>query len=456
MDMKSSGNSGINSKTNRREFITRSAGITIAGVSASRAVSRGAYAAGSDVLRIGLIGCGGRGTGAVNDALQSKDQVKLVAMADVFEDRLKRSYAALNELEEIEGRIEVPESHMFTGFDSYKKILESDCDIVILATPPGFRPFQYAAAVEAGKHIFMEKPCCVDGPGFRKVMEANKLADSKNLKVVVGLQRRHQKSYLQGIRRVHDGEVGDIILIRTYFNMPGGGHSDQRKPDEISELEYQIRRWGMFTWLSGDHIVEQAVHEIDIANWMKKDETPIKANGMGGRQVRTGPGNGQIYDHHFIEYIYADGSRHYAQAKQQPGGWSHVSDNVHGTKGTLTVGSGPYGVGGSMDYQGGEQRAQAMAELGNPYLQEHQDLFDAIKKDTPLNDGYHGAKSSMTAVLGRIATYSGDEVTWEEAVNSEFHLAPGIENFDLNSEPPVLPDEDGNYPIAMPGTTRGR
>jgi predicted dehydrogenase len=247
--------------------------------------------------------------------------------------------------------------------------------------------------------------------------------------------------------------VGDIILMRTYFNMPSNGPNYQRRPDTVSELEWQIRRWGKFTWLSGDHIVEQAVHEIDIANWMKNDETPVKANGLGGRQVRIGCGNGQIFDHHFVEYIYADGARHYAQAKQQPGGWSHVSDNVHGTKGTVTVGSGPYGMGGSADYGGGEGRAD-QKQMANPYVQEHQDLYDAIRNDTPLNDGYHGANSSMTAALGRMATYSGDEVTWEEATQSEMALAPGLENYTAESTPPVLPDEEGNYPIAIPGTTK--
>jgi len=205
--------------------------------------------------------------------------------------------------------------------------------------------------------------------------------------------------------------------------------------------------------LSGDHIVEQAVHEIDIANWIKGDETPAKANGMGGRQVRIGCGNGQIFDHHFVEYTYADGARHYAQAKQQPGGWTHVSDNVHGTKGVFTVGSGPYGMGGASDYGGGEKRAEKAA-VESPYLREHQDLVDAIHADTPLNDGYHGAKSSMTAVMGRMATYSGQEVTWEEATNSDLELAPGLEGYSLKTTPPVMPDADGNYPIAVPGATK--
>jgi predicted dehydrogenase len=256
------------------------------------------------------------------------------------------------------------------------------------------------------------------------------------------------------MKRVHDGEFGDIIMIRTYFNMPGGGHSDAGKPENLSELEYQIRRWGMFTWASGDHIVEQAVHEIDIANWMKRDEPPVRANGLGGRQSRTGRGNGQIFDHHFVEYIYEDGSRHYAQAKQQPGGWSHVSDNAHGTKGMITVGSGPYGLGGPMDYSSGADRADRKQIGPSPYLVEHQDLVDSIRQNKPLNDGYHGAKSSMTAAMGRMVTYSGDEITWEQATQSTLELAPGIEEMTLASAAPVQPDADGNYPIAKPGLTK--
>ncbi len=442
-------------KTSRREFLTRAAGATaVAGLATSQSIARGAYAAGSDELKIALVGCGGRGAGAAGDALGTKGAVKLIAMGDVFPDRIKRSLTALDEVEEIYRFLDVPPERQFVGFDAYKKVLETDCDVVMLATPPVFRPLHYAAAIAAGKNVFMEKPCCVDGPGFRSLMETNKLAEQKGLKVAVGLQRRHQKSYLEGIKRVHSGEFGDIILIRTYFNMPGSGPNFKCKPADISELEWQIRRWGMFTWGSGDHIVEQAVHEIDIANWIKRDEPPAKANGIGGRQARIGCGNGQIFDHHFVEYTFADGTKHYAQAKQEPGGWAHVSDNIHGTKGNFTVGSGPYGMGGSADYAGGEGRAQKMATMGNPYVQEHQDLHNAIRNGTPLNDGWHGAKSSMTAVLGRMATYSGEEVTWEQATQSEMELAPGLAEMTLESAPPVLPDKDGNYPIAMPGTTR--
>jgi predicted dehydrogenase len=441
-----------NGKATRREFLARSAGLTV-GLVGGLGLAQSARGADGDELKVGLVGCGGRGTGAVIDALSTRGPIRLVAAGDVFPDRLQSSLRRLKSAKEIGARVDVPEDRRFVGFDSYQKVLAADIDIVLLATPPAFRPLHYAAAIAAGKHVFMEKPCCVDGPGYRLVMETNKVADAKSLKVVVGLQRRHQKSYLAGIKRVHDGEVGDIILIRTYFNMPGRGPNYDCRPAAMSELEWQIRNWGMFTWLSGDHIVEQAVHEIDIGNWIKKDEPPLKANGIGGRQVRIGCGNGQIFDHHFVEYVYADGSRHYAQAKQQPGGWRHVSDNVHGTKGMLTIGSGPYGLGGDADYskpadQGGGQTDD------NPYLQEHQNLVDAIRKGTPLNDGYHGAKSSMTAVLGRMATYSGAEVTWEQAINSKLELAPGLAGYTLSSTAPVLSDDKGNYPVAVPGTTK--
>lgn len=440
-------------QTTRRNFLVQSA-VATASLAGGLSVARAAHATGSEELKIALVGVGGRGKGAVRDALSSEGPIKLVAMADVFEEKLTGGLKTLQSVEAIKDRIDVPRDRLFVGFDAYKKILALDIDIVLLCTPPAFRPLQYTAAVAAGKHVFMEKPCCVDGPGYRKVMAANQIADDKDLKVVVGLQRRHQASYLDGMKRVHGGEVGDIITIRTYFNMPAGGYSDARKSDSMSELDWQIRRWNMFTWLSGDHIVEQAVHEIDIANWMKQDEPPLKANGLGGRQTRTGCGNGQIFDHHFVEYIYADGSRHFAQAKQQPGGWSHVSDNVDGTKGSLTVGSGPYGLGGPMDYSSGADRGAGKKKSDpSPYLVEHQDLVDAIRQGKRLNDGYHGAKSSMTAVLGRLVTYSGQEITWEEAVNSNVALAPGLEQMTADTPAPVQPDADGNYPIARPGLT---
>jgi myo-inositol 2-dehydrogenase / D-chiro-inositol 1-dehydrogenase len=442
-----------NEKATRREFLARSAGLT-AGLVGTLGLSRSARAAAGDELRIGLVGCGGRGTGAVRDALSTRGSMRLVAIGDVFPDRVERSLKALKAAEGDGTRIDVPPERQFVGFDACQKVLASDIDIVLLCTPPNFRPLHYAAAIEAGKHVFMEKPVCVDGPGYRMVMDTNKRADAKNLKVVVGLQRRHQKSYLTGIKRVHDGEVGDIVFIRTYFNMPGQGPNFDCRPATTSEMEYQMRKWGMFTWLSGDHIVEQAVHVIDIAQWLKKDEPPVKANGLGGREVRVGCGNGDIFDHHFVEYVYADGSRHYAQAKQQPGGWRHVSETVHGTKGTLTVGSGPYGMGGDADYSTPADRGEGGEISDNPYRQEHQNLVDAIRNGTKLNDGYHGAKSSMVAVMGRMATHSGAEVTWEQATNSKLELAPGLAEYTLTSTPPLETNPKGDYPISVPGLTK--
>ena len=431
----------------RRTFLkTTAAGAAAAGIASSLSIARSAHAAGQEVIKIAFIGCGGRGTGACRDALVAKGPNKLIVMADVFQDRLDTSLANLQRIDEIKDKIDVPKDRQFIGFDAYQKVLQSDADMVLLTTPPGFRPMMYEAAVKAGKHVFMEKPCCVDGPGYRQLVAANKIALDKNLCVGVGLQRHHQKSYQDGIKKIHDGAIGDVEYVRTYFNMPGAGHSDRGKPAEMPELEWQIRHWGVFTWISGDHIVEQAIHEIDIANWILQGH-PIKANGMGGRQVRTGRGNGQIFDHHFVEYEYEGGVKHWAQARQQGGTWQEVSDNAKGTKGEMTVGFGPYG-------QGGKGYAQKHNWVtNNPYEQEHQDLLDAILSGKTQFEGDYAADSSLTAVMGRMATYSGKTVTWEDAVNSTLDLAP--DNFkSINDPAPTLPDADGNYVVAMPGLTR--
>jgi len=434
-------------KQSRRDFLkTTTAGAAAAGVASSLGIARSAHAAGQEVVKIAFIGCGGRGTGACRDALIAKGPNKLIVMADVFKDRLDKSLRNLQRIDEIKDKIDVPADRQFIGFDAYKMALQSDADMVLLTTPPGFRPMMYEAAVKAGKHVFMEKPCCVDGPGYRQLVAANKIAKDKDLCVGVGLQRHHQKSYQEGIQKIHDGAIGDVEYVRTYFNMPGAGHSDRGKPAGMPELEWQIRHWGVFTWMSGDHIVEQAIHEIDIANWILRGH-PLKANGMGGRQVRTGRGNGQIFDHHFVEYEYEGGVKHWAQARQQGGTWQEVSDNAKGTKGEMTVGFGPYGQGG----KGYTQKHKWVTN--NPYEQEHQDLLDAILSGKTQYEGDYAADSSLTAVLGRMATYSGQVVTWEDAVNSTLDLAP--DNFkSINDPAPAQPDADGNYVVAMPGLTK--
>ena len=425
----------------RKRHQAVSAGALAAGLS----IARGAHAAGSDAIRIGFIGCGNRGTGACKEALSTKVPTKLVAVGDLFPERIERSLRNLSKYPDINARMDVPAERQFTGFDAYEKVLDAGVDLVLLTTPPHFRPMQYAAAIAAGKHVFMEKPLCIDAPGYRTLVATNKQALATKRSVVVGMQRRHQPNYLEGIQKIHDGLLGDVQLIRTYFNMPGGGRAGWLKPEGMGEMEYQIRHWAVFCWLCGDHLVEQATHEIDVANWVMNGH-PVKANGQGSRQIRFGPGNGDIWDHHFIEYEYDNGVRFYCQARQQPGTWSHVSDTVHGTKNVVTLGTGAWGMG---DVTPRELRSRAYRGV-NPYQQEHEDLADSIAGVGRYRmEADYGADSSMTAVMGRMATYSGQMLTWEQATASEVRLAP--ERYAFDADPPTLPDATGAYPAAVPG-----
>jgi predicted dehydrogenase len=400
-------------------------------------LARTAYAAGSDELKIALIGCGGRGTGAAKDCLSSCENVRLIAVGDVFEDTAKGSLARLRKDKDLveSGRaaaIDVPDDRIFIGFDAYQKVLAAGPDIVLLATPPGFRPLQYAAAIAAGKHVFMEKPCCVDAPGFRSLMQTNKAADEKGLKVVVGLQRRHSKQFVGPVKKIQDGSLGELTLLRAYWNGGPSGFADRRHCP--NEMAFQIRNWNHFVWLSGDHIVEQHVHSIDICNWVK-GEHPVEANGMGAcvQRYRTRDpkrGLGQIYDQHFVEFTYKDGTKLYSQCRQQPGTWEAVTHIIHGTKGVKEL----PGWG------------------GDAYTQEHVHLVNAVRKGEKLNDGWHGATSSFTAVLGRMATYSGRVVKWDEAVEKGPSEMPAIAQVSFEVDPPVMPDKDGRYPIPVPGS----
>ena len=412
-------------KPTRRDFLkgsgTTVAGLTLAG---GLGIARSAHAAGDDEIKIALIGCGGRGNGAAHNCLGSNDNVKIVAVADAFEDRARGAADSITKA--FPEKSDIPEDRIFVGFDAYQKAIDCGIDMLIVATPPGFRPIHYAAAVAAGKHVFMEKPCCVDAPGFNKLMEANKLADEKGLKVGVGLQRRHQAAYVAGIKEIQDGKYGDILLVRAYWN-GGGVWVRPRKPQQ-TEMEYQMRNWYYFVWLCGDHICEQHVHNLDVANWVKGDH-PVEANGMGGREVRKGKEHGEIFDHHFVEFTYADGSKLYSQCRHIHGCWGNVSEAVHGTKGSGGV--------------------TGRARGNNPYDQEHIDLVAAIRKNESYNEGWYGATSSFTAVLGRMATYSGQVLKWDDAVAKGPSVMP--ENYAFDADPPTQPDADGNYPVAVPG-----
>ncbi len=418
-------------KASRRDFLKGSATV-VAGtaLAASLNVGRFAHAAGSDVIKVCLVGAGGRGQGAIRNCLNADPGLKCVALADAFEGNAKGAANGLRGDGEYKSKVDLPEERVFWGLDAYKKAIDCGIDLVVTAAPPGFRPMHYAYAVKAGKNIFMEKPCCTDAAGFRTLMEANKLADEQNLKVGVGLQRHHQSNYLGSIQAIRDGKYGEILFQRVYWN--GGDIWLRGREKDESEMHFQVRNWYHFVWAGGDNICEQHVHNLDIANWVMEDH-PVEANGMGGCQVRKQRSQSQIFDHHFVEFTYKNGSKLFSQCRQQNGTWSNVSETAHGAKGVCGFGDrGP------------------KLESGNAYDQEHIDLIKAIRNNTKQNEGWYGATSSFTAVLGRMATYSGQVVRWDDAVRSGPSLFPETLAFDAN--PRDLPGPDGNYPMAVPGT----
>ena len=431
------------SSTTRRHFL-KTAAVASAGVAVlpSPALTAGAFSDGDDLIRVGLIGCGGRGTGAASQALSTKGNVQLVAMADAFGDKVDKCHHRLQkQFGNKPGRVGVDQDHKFSGFDAYKNVIESGVDLVILATPPGFRPIHFEAAVKAGKNVFMEKPVATDPAGVNKVLDAVKLAKQKNLKVGVGLQRHHQYTYRETLKRIKDGAIGNIVTLRCYWNGAGVWVRPRKKGQ--TEMEYQMRNWYYFNWLCGDHITEQHIHNLDVCNWLK-DGFPVKAWGMGGRQVRKGIDNGEIYDHFSVEFEYADGTRMLSQCRHIPGCWNSVSEHAHGSKGYANL------SGARIESTDGKWRYSG--KRNNPYQTEHDDLFAAIRKNTPYNEGHYGAMSTMTSILGRMATYSGKPVEMKKALESNMSLMP--KEFAFDATPPTTPDEHGHYPIPVPGVTR--
>ena len=437
----------------RRDFLKAStataAGIALAG---GLELGRSVHAAGSDVIKVALIGCGGRGSGAIQDCLNADPGVRVLAVADAFENRARGAARMLREKHA--DRSDVPDERVFVGLEAYRKAIDCGVDMIVTATPPGFRPLVYSAAVKAGKHVFMEKPCCVDAPGFRTLMEASKLADEKGLKVGVGFQRRHTPQYVETIKRIHDGAIGNLILLRAYWN--GGGIWNRKREPGMTEMQYQVHNWYHFCWLSGDNICEQHIHNLDVCNWAK-DAHPVEANGMGAclrRYLGEWKGTGQIFDEHFVEFVYADGSRMLSQCRHVPNTWGSVSEAVHGTKGESNCNGW---IKGETEWKfdgGGRGKGKGKGKKGqgggvSSMVQEHRDLIAAIRSGGKYNEGYHGATSSMTAVLGRMATYSGKLVKWDEAVERGTSEFP--KKLAWDAEPPVKPGEDGNYPIPVPG-----
>jgi myo-inositol 2-dehydrogenase/D-chiro-inositol 1-dehydrogenase len=434
--------------TNRRTFLKQSSIAAAAGALSTLAPA--VHAAGDDVIKIGLVGCGGRGTGAGAQSLSTGGRTRLVAVADAFKDPIEGSLSAIRNAAKSQKNAEVAvdDEHKFVGFDAYKQVIDSDIDVVVIATPPGFRPYHFAYAVEKGKHVFMEKPVATDSTGVRMVLDNAKKAKDKGLKVGVGLQRRHNPVYLELVKRIHDGAIGNILASQVYWNS-GGVWDPKKNRDQVkNEMEYQMWNWYYYNWLCGDHINEQHIHNLDIGNWVK-NAFPVSANGMGGRQVRTDKKYGEIFDHFAVEYTYADGSKMFSQCRHIHNTWNAVEEHGHGTKGTFHLHDGGK-RGCALELADGTKITSEL-DRGDPYQIEHDDLQKAIRDNKEYSEAEYGAMSTMTAILGRMVTYSGKVIKMEDALKSEKSIMP--KSFSFDADPPTKPNAEGEYPIPMPGKT---
>lgn len=423
----------------RRDFIK---GTVVVSAAAMLSGNEKLFAAGSDKIRVGVIGSGGRGTGAAWDCAQSAPNVEVYALADLFPDKIeytlnkftkedpkKASSYSGGRLKE--GQMNITPERCFVGFDAYKNLLATDVDLVILACPPHFRPRHLAAAVEAGKHVFMEKPVAVDPVGIRSVLASSEQAERKGLAIVAGTQRRHHAGYLELMNRIHNGDIGEIVAAQGYWN-DGGWDGPTGKPAHMSDMEWQIRHWVHFTWLSGDQIVEQHVHNIDVINWALRSH-PVQALGMGGREVRGGEGN--IFDHFAIEFEYPNGMRVLTMCRQMDGCTNRISERVVGTKGVAYLDG----------WIEGPNAYKYEDEATDPYIQEHTDLIESVRNGNPLNEGRQVAESTMAAILGRMSAYTGRAIKWDWAMNaSKLDLSPP--KYELGDLPV--------RPLAVPGKTR--
>ncbi|MBK8054840.1 MAG: Gfo/Idh/MocA family oxidoreductase [Saprospiraceae bacterium] len=432
--------------TDRRDFIKKS---TLLGSGLAISPDYFFHSSVNDTIKVAVVGCGGRGTGAAIQALSSGKNVKLVAMADAFQNRIDDSYKHITSDDatdngHIRDKVDVPAERRFVGFDAYKKAIAL-CDVVILATPTGFRPAHFEEAVNAGKHVFMEKPVAVDPAGIKIVLAAAEKAKAKKLNVVVGLQRHYQTVYRELMKRHQDGIIGEIVSASAWWNNDGVW-VNPRKPG-MTEMEYQMRNWYYFNWLCGDHICEQHIHNIDVINWAK-NAYPVKARGTGGREVRKGKDNGEIFDHHIVEFEYADGTIMNSQCRHIPGTWAKVDELAIGTKGSIKFGQGIIS-----DHKGKVLYQHNSENDPNPYQVEHDELFDAVSKGVyRFEDATNGAHSTMISILGRMATYSGQIITVDQALASNLNIMPSTLSWDADM--PVKPDVNGEYAAAIPGKTK--
>lgn len=419
----------------RRTFLKSTAALAATSLVASNAHAQG----GTDELKVGLIGCGGRGTGAASQALRADRNVKLWAMADAFEDRLNQSLTVLQNDREIANKIDVPAARKHVGFDGYRQVIAS-CDVVLLCTPPHFRPIHLRAAVEANKHVFAEKPVAVDAPGVRSVLETCRDAQRRNLSVVSGLCLRHDNGFKDTVQRIHDGAVGEIVTLQA--NDLRGPIWRRTREEGMSDMTWQMRNWYYYTWLSGDFNVEQHVHFLDVCAWIMRDQYPVRCYGTGGRQVRTGAEFGHIYDHFSVCYEYENGAKLFSNCRQQTGCRNDMSAHATGRRGSVLLTERRRGLvirtvdGNERVYEG---------PTNNMYQTEHDVLFASIRNGRPINNGEYMAKSTLMAIQARMAAYTGQLVTWDQAMNSREDLSP--QGYTFDSRPPASE-------VAMPGVTR--
>jgi predicted dehydrogenase len=415
------------SNPTRRGFLTTTA------VAGGLALAPSLFAGQNSALKVGLVGCGGRGTGAAKNTLVADSNVKLTAMADLFEDKVKSSLATLQKNKEIASKIDVKPEMMFSGFDAYKKVIDA-CDVVLLTTTPHFRPMHMKAAIEAGKHVFAEKPGAVDAPGVRSVLETAKKAKEKNLSLLIGYCYRFDLPKREIIKRIHDGAIGDVSAIHcNYITHDPGRYFKMDKP--FNTMEYQMRNWYYFTWLSGDHIVEQHCHNHDKAAWVLKGEYPEWAYGMGGRQSRVDPKLGNIFDHHTVVYEYKSGAKVISLCRQLTGQvYTDVSDHVIGSKGSAEL---------QKHVLMGPNHKVTWEYDGPPsdmYDQEHIEFYQALRGGNPLNNAVDGAHSTLMSLMGRMATYTGQRISWDMAMKSKEDLSPkSYEWGPLEYLPPAVP-----------------
>lgn len=395
----------------------------------------GVFAAGSDTVRVAVVGCGERGTTDAVYCLKSAPGVELVAIADLFQDKVDAALAKLRA--EVPGQVKVPPERIFLGFDAYRKVLAlDDVQLVLLLTPPAFRPEMVAAAVEAGKHLFVEKPGAVDPVGVRSLIESSARASAKGLSLVVGTQQRYAPQYLELVQRIRDGQIGELTHLEAlWIGDMELWHYSERQPS-WSDMEWQVRCWPLFTWLSGDHYVEQLVHNLDVVNWVA-GATPVVCHGIGGRQVRTGPQFGNIFDHFAVRYEYANGLTMFAMATQQRGISTRVGNVIHGTKGTAHVDRGSALIGGDKPWEFDGKGSSGDLEM-------HAALIRSIREGQPINEGVRLAEATMTGVMGRMSAYTGRALKWDWAMNaSKLDLRPP--KYELGPLPVA--------PVAMPGRT---